>query len=94
MRCFRRATDEAQSKLLEARDPLRFQHLDHRHGPLGSTRPSVENQRSRFSTGWYHWADLEAMQAAGCLDVEAALGVLARYLGSDDDRLARVRSLA
>ena len=30
------------------------------------------------------WADLEEMHAAGTLDVEAVLGVLARYLGGDD----------
>ena len=40
------------------------------------------------------WADLEAMAEAGALDVEAVLGVLARYLGGDDERVARLRSLA
>ena len=40
------------------------------------------------------WADLEEMAAAGSLDVEAVLGVLVRYLGGDDRRVARVRSLA
>jgi hypothetical protein len=40
------------------------------------------------------WADLEDMAAAGSLDVEAVLGVLVRYLGGDDPRVARVRSLA
>ena len=39
-------------------------------------------------------ADLEEMAAAGSLDVEAVLGVLVRYLGGDDPRVARVRSLA
>ena len=39
------------------------------------------------------WADLEEMVAAGSLDVEAVLGVLAEYLGGDDPRVARVRSL-
>jgi hypothetical protein len=39
------------------------------------------------------WADLEDMAAAGALDVEAVLGVLANYLGGDDDRVARLRAL-
>jgi hypothetical protein len=39
------------------------------------------------------WADLEAMAEVGALDVEAVLGVLARYLGSEDDRLDRLRTL-
>ena len=39
------------------------------------------------------WADLEAMAEAGALDVEAVLGVLARYLGGDDPRVSRLRSL-
>ena len=40
------------------------------------------------------WADLEEMVAVGTLDVERVLGVLARYLGGDDERVARLRSLA
>jgi hypothetical protein len=39
------------------------------------------------------WADLEAMAEAGSLDVQAVLGVLAAYLGPDDDRLDRLRAL-
>ena len=39
------------------------------------------------------WADLEEMAAAGSLDVEAVLGVLARYLGGDDPRIARLRTV-
>lgn len=39
------------------------------------------------------WADLEEMHAAGTLDVEAVAGVLARYLGPDDHRLARLLDL-
>jgi hypothetical protein len=39
------------------------------------------------------WADLEAMLSAGALDVEAVLGVLTRYLGGDDERVARLRAL-
>lgn len=39
------------------------------------------------------WADLEEMHAAGALDAEAVLGVLALYLGGDDQRLARLRDL-
>jgi hypothetical protein len=40
------------------------------------------------------WADLEEMAAAGSLDVEAVLGVLAHYLGGDDPRVERLRALA
>ena len=40
------------------------------------------------------WADLEEMSAAGSLDVEAVLGVLAHYLGADDERIERLRSIA
>lgn len=39
------------------------------------------------------WADLEAMAEADALDVEAVLGVLAHYLGADDERLERLRAL-
>ena len=39
------------------------------------------------------WADLEAMNAVGTLDHEAVLGVLVRYLGGDDPRVARLRGL-
>jgi hypothetical protein len=39
------------------------------------------------------WADLEAMREAGTLDVPAAAGVLATFLGGDDDRIARLLSL-
>lgn len=40
------------------------------------------------------WADLEEMAAAGTLDTEAVVGVLATYLGADDARIARLRLLA
>jgi hypothetical protein len=40
------------------------------------------------------WADLEEMSAAGTLDVDAVLGTLVRYLGGDDPRIEKVRSLA
>ena len=40
------------------------------------------------------WADLEEMHAAGTLDVEAVIGTLALYLGGDDPRIERLRSLA
>ena len=40
------------------------------------------------------WADLEDMNAAGTLDHEAVLGVLVRYLGGEDPRVARLRTLA
>ncbi len=39
------------------------------------------------------WADLEEMAAAGTLDVDRVLGVLVRYLGTDDERIERLRSL-
>jgi hypothetical protein len=40
------------------------------------------------------WADLEEMQLAGTLDVEAVAGVLVHYLGPDDPRIARLLALA
>ena len=39
------------------------------------------------------WADLEEMADADALDVDAVLGVLVRYLGPTDERVARLRSL-
>jgi hypothetical protein len=39
------------------------------------------------------WADLEAMADAGALDVDAVVGVLARHLGADDQRIERLLSL-
>lgn len=39
------------------------------------------------------WVDLEEMVTAGALDIEGATGVLAEYLGADDDRIARLQSL-
>lgn len=39
------------------------------------------------------WADLEAMRDAGTLDVAAVAGVLATFLGPDDDRIARLLAL-
>jgi hypothetical protein len=40
------------------------------------------------------WADLEEMAAVGALDVDRVLGVLVRYLGADDHRVARLTRLA
>jgi hypothetical protein len=40
------------------------------------------------------WADLEEMAAVGTLDVDRVLGVLVRYLGPDDHRVARLATLA
>jgi len=40
------------------------------------------------------WADLEEMQIAGTLDIEAVAGVLVHYLGPDDPRVTRVITLA
>ena len=39
------------------------------------------------------WADLEAMAAAGSLDVSAVAGVLAAFLGADDERIEHLLSL-
>ena len=39
------------------------------------------------------WADLEAMAEVGTLDVDRVIGVLARYLGPDDERIARLLRL-
>jgi hypothetical protein len=39
------------------------------------------------------WADLEEMHAAGTLDPDLVVGVLVRYLGADDPRIARLREL-
>jgi hypothetical protein len=39
------------------------------------------------------WADLEAMRDAGTLDVAGVAGLLATFLGGDDDRIARLLSL-
>lgn len=39
------------------------------------------------------WADLEEMHAAGTLDIEAVAGVLVNYLGGDDYRIERLRSI-
>lgn len=36
------------------------------------------------------WADLEDMAAAGTFDVDRVTGVLVRYLGPDDERVARL----
>lgn len=39
------------------------------------------------------WADLEEMAAAGTLDIETVSGILVRYLGGDDPRIERLRTL-
>jgi len=39
------------------------------------------------------WADIEEMQAAGTLNVPRVRGVLAHYLGADDERVARLTAL-
>lgn len=39
------------------------------------------------------WADLEDMQAAGTLDLDRVVGVLVRYLGVEDERVARLLAL-
>ena len=40
------------------------------------------------------WADVEEMLAAGTLDLDRVLGVLVRYLGPNDPRVARLLDLA
>jgi len=40
------------------------------------------------------WADLEDMNSAGTLDVERLIGTMAHYMGGDDPRIERLRSLA
>jgi len=39
------------------------------------------------------WADLEAMRDAGALDRAKVAGVLASFLGNDDERIARLLAL-
>jgi hypothetical protein len=39
------------------------------------------------------WVDLEEMWKAGTVDVDAVLGTVISYLGSDDHRVARLRAL-
>jgi hypothetical protein len=39
------------------------------------------------------WADLEEMVAADTLDLDRVIGVLVRYLGTDDQRIERLRAL-
>ncbi len=39
------------------------------------------------------WADLEAMAAAGTLNLPMVISVIADYLGDDDDRVAKLRLL-
>jgi hypothetical protein len=38
-------------------------------------------------------ADLEEMLAADTLDVDRVVGILSRYVGTDDDRITRLRAL-
>ena len=40
------------------------------------------------------WADLEAMYAAGTLDVERVQATLIRYLGADDERIVQLGTVA
>jgi len=39
------------------------------------------------------WADLEEMVSVDALNLDQTLGVLIRYLGEDDDRVERLRSM-
>ncbi len=47
-----------------------------------------------FSDRTKDWADLEAMDEAGTLDVEHVLGVVVHYLGGDDPRIDRLRQVS
>jgi len=40
------------------------------------------------------WADLENMVAIRAINLDQTIGVLVRYLGEDDERVARLRGLA
>jgi hypothetical protein len=40
------------------------------------------------------WADLEEMAAAGTLDTDRVVGILAHYLGAPDDRIDRLRRIS
>lgn len=40
------------------------------------------------------WADLEEMRDAGTLDIATVAGVLVHHLGADEERIARLGSLA
>lgn len=40
------------------------------------------------------WADLEAMVENRSLDIDRVVGALVTYLGADDERIARLRSIA
>ena len=46
-----------------------------------------------FSDRTRDWADLEDMAALGSLDVDRVAATLEHLLGSDDDRVARLRAL-
>jgi hypothetical protein len=39
------------------------------------------------------WADLEAMQEAGTLDLDFVSATLVHYLGADDERIAKLQAL-
>ncbi len=39
------------------------------------------------------WADLEEMQAAGTLEIDQVAAVLTSYLGADDERIRKLRTL-
>lgn len=40
------------------------------------------------------WVDLGEMAEAGTLEADLVAGILAEYLGSDDERIARLRSIS
>ena len=47
-----------------------------------------------FADRTQDWADLEAMAAIGSLDIDRVATTLTRYLGSGDERVAKVRALS
>lgn len=52
------------------------------------------NGRALLARDGQAWADLEEMRDAGTLDIATVAGVLVHHLGADDERIARLRSLA
>ena len=76
---------------LQAAQRRQFHDFGDRHIPfLGCSDLAVFKA---FFNRTKDWADLEEMIAIGSLNVDQTLGVLVRYLGEDDDRVDRLRSL-
>ena len=76
---------------LQAAQRRQFHDFAGRHIPfLGCSDLAVFKA---FFNRTKDWADLEEMIAIGALNVDQTLGVLVRYLGEDDHRVERLRSL-